>query len=105
MNRAEVREHTFARPDKRRPVVVLSRQRAIRFLTRVVVAPITSTVRGIPSEVIIGPEDGMKTVCAVNLDNLQTVSTRALGPPLTTLSDERMAEIREALLFALGMDD
>jgi mRNA interferase MazF len=105
LNRGEVREYTFSRPDKRRPVVILSRQKALKFLTRIVVAPITSTVRGIDSEVILGPEDGMKTVCAVNLDNVQTVTVKALGPAVALLSEERMREIRAALLFAVEMED
>ncbi len=105
MNRGEVRLHRFAAPDKRRPVVILTRTSALRYLTRVTVAPITTNVRGIPSEVVIGPEDGLKEVSAVNLDNIQTVRKDDLGPLLAILSVERMRAVREAAAFSLGFDE
>jgi mRNA interferase MazF len=103
--RGEVRQYRFARPDKRRPVVILTRTSALRFLNRATVAPITSTIRGIPSEVVLGPEDGMRDVCAVNLDNLQTVPSQDLGPPLAVLSQEKLALVEAAVAFALGFED
>lgn len=75
----EVRLYQFARPDKRRPVVVLTRDSAIAYLSSVTVAPITSTIRGVPSEVVLDEKDGMKAPCAVNLHNAVTVSQRHLG--------------------------
>ena len=105
MKRGEVRWYDFAAPDKRRPVLILTRTSALRFLTGVTVAPITSTIRTIPSEVLLSPEDdGVLDLCAVNLDNIQTVPKTQLGPVLTTLSFARMREVEEALCFALGMD-
>ena len=92
----------FDPPDKRRPVVVLTRQPSIEVLGRVTVAPITSTVRGAPSEVVLGPEDGMKAPCAVNLHNVVTVPKAGLGRVVARLSEERMAQICEALAFSLG---
>jgi mRNA interferase MazF len=103
--RGEVRQHQFPRPDKRRPVVVLTRTSALRFLTRATIAPITSTIRGIPSEVQLGPEDGMRDLCAITLDNLQTVPISALGPPLAVLSPERLVQVEAAIAFALGFTD
>lgn len=105
MNRGEVRLYRFAAPDKRRPVVVLTRTSALRYLTRVTVAPITTNIRGIPSEVVIGPEDGLREASAVNLDNIQTVRKDDLGPPVAMLSDERMRAIQAAASFALGFDE
>lgn len=100
---AEVRWYRFAKPDKRRPVLVLSRSSAIPYLGELTVAPITSTVRGIPSEVPLGPSDGMPRECAVNLDHLQTVQKARIGALVTTLRPERMDEVREAILFALEL--
>lgn len=100
----EVRWYRFQRPDKRRPVVVLTRTSALEFLGEVTVAPITTTTRDIPSEVALSEEDGMPRACAVNLDHVQTVSRGKLGARLTTLSASRMEELRAALLFALGFE-
>jgi mRNA interferase MazF len=102
MRRGEVRWYRFAKPDKRRPVLVLTRESALDFLGEVTVAPVTSTIRDIPSEVLLGEVDGMPRDCAVNLDHLQTVSRAKLGSVVTTLSDLRLREVRSAILFALG---
>jgi mRNA interferase MazF len=102
MRRGEVHWYRFAAPDKRRPVLVLTRDSALAFLGEVTVAPITSTVRDIPSEVQLSDIDGMPQPCAVNLDHLQTVSRAKVGPLIATLSAQRMREVRSALLFALG---
>ena len=66
LERGEIRLYRFAPPDKERPVVILTRGSAIRYLSRVTVAPITSTVRGVPSEVPLGPDDGMKQPCGAS---------------------------------------
>jgi mRNA interferase MazF len=102
MRRGEVRWYTFARPDKRRPVLVLTRDSALEFLGEVTIAPITTTIRDIPSEVALSAADGVARPCAVNLDHVQTVTRAKLGALVTTLSSRKMAEVRSALLFALG---
>lgn len=102
--RGEIRLYRFARPDKRRPVVVLTRDSAVSYLSTVTVAPITSTIRGVPSEVVLNEDDGMKTPCAVNLHNAVTVSQNRLGKRVAQLSSLRMNEICEALRFSLGCD-
>jgi mRNA interferase MazF len=66
------------------------------------VAPITSTIRGVPSEVALGPDDGMKQPCAVNLHNVVTVSKEHLGRRMCQLDARRMREVGGALAFALG---
>jgi mRNA interferase MazF len=71
-------------------------------LGEVSVAPITSTIRDIPTEVLLTKEDGMPRDCAVNLDHIQTVSRGKIGPVMTTLNPMKMSELRSALLFALG---
>jgi mRNA interferase MazF len=102
--RGDVRLYRFASPDKNRPVVVLTRDSAISYLSTVSVAPITSTIRGVPSEVVLGVDDGMKALCAVNLHNTITVSQARLGKRVARLSGPRMDEICAALRFSLGCD-
>ena len=102
MKRGEVRWYLFSRPDKKRPVLILTRDSALEFLGEVTVAPITSTIRDIPTEVLLTNADGMPRDCAVNLDHLQTVSKGKIGPLITTLSAGRMQQMRSGLLFALG---
>jgi mRNA interferase MazF len=82
--------------------VILTRDSILEYLGEATVAPITRRVRGIPSEVVLGPDDGLSEPCAVNLDHVQTVARGRLGALVTTLTGRRMAQIREALLFALG---
>jgi mRNA interferase MazF len=101
LERGEVRLYRFPAPDKERPVLVLTRGSALRYLTGVTVAPITSTLRGVPSEVPLGVVDGMKQPCAVNLYNLVTVARDGLGRRLAQLSPERMREVCAAIGFAL----
>ncbi len=87
-----------------RPVVVLTRDSAIAYLSTVTVAPITSVIRGVPSEIVLNEEDGMKAPCAVNLHNAVTISQSRLGRRVAQLSTLRMGEMCEALRFALGCD-
>ena len=102
--RGDVRLYRFAPPDKERPVLVLTRNSAIRYLSTVTVAPITSTIRGVPSEVLLGEEDGMKKRCAANLHYAVTVSQLRLGRRLSQLSVRRMDEVCAALRFSVGCD-
>lgn len=85
-------------------MLVLTRSSALPYLSRATVAPITSTIRGVPSEVVLGPEDGMKQPCAVNLHNVMTVSQENLGRRVGELEPRRMREVCAALGFALGCD-
>jgi mRNA interferase MazF len=102
MKRGEVRWYRFSHPDKRRPVVILTRDSAVEFLGEVTIAPVTSTIRDIPTEVLLAEKDGMPRDCAVNLDHIQTVSKNRIGALITTLSSVKMSQVRSALLFALG---
>ena len=101
IQRGDVRWYRFERPDKQRPVVVLTRSAALEFLAEVTVAPVTRTIRDIPTEVVLTPDDGMPETCAANLDHIQTVSRARVGSLITTLSRERMAQVAAALRFAL----
>jgi mRNA interferase MazF len=104
VDRGDIRLYRFAAPDKARPVVVLTRDSALRYLSTATVAPITSSIRGVPSEVRLGEEDGMKGPCAVNLHNAVTVSQQRLGRRVARLAPQRMREICSALRFSLGCD-
>jgi mRNA interferase MazF len=90
-------------PDEgRRPALVLTRAEAIRVLPRVTVALLTRTIRGIPTEVRLGSEDGMPTECVVSLDNIRQVSRVLLEDPITSLDGKRMHEVCTALTIATG---
>jgi mRNA interferase MazF len=102
MKRGEVRWYVFSRPDKRRPVLILTRDSALDFLGEVTVAPITTAIRDIPSEVLLTKADGMPRDCAVNFDHLQTVSKGKIGALIATLSSNKMQQMRACVLFALG---
>ena len=102
MKRGEVYWYTFKAPDKRRPVLILTRNTALSFLNAVTVAPITSTVRSIPSEVYLDEEDGLLGPCAANFDNIVTLPKDKLSERITALSLDKMLDAEEALRFALG---
>jgi mRNA interferase MazF len=106
--RGEVRLYQFASGaktnDKKRPALVLTRNSAIAYLSTGTVEPVTSTIRGVPSEVVLNEEDGMKSPCAVNLHNAVTVSQQRLGKRVAQLSSARMNEVCAALRFSLGCD-
>ena len=101
MERGEIRWYTFAEPDKTRPVLILTRNSAIRYLNAITVVPITTTIRGVPSEVRLSVDDGLMTDCAANFYNVQTVPKSKIGSWITTLSPPRMVEVDRALQFAL----
>ena len=103
MERGEVRWAFFAPPDKARPVVILTRTSAIGYLNSVTVAPISSSIRPVPSQVILTIDDGLLTDSAVNLHNIQTLPKKNVGLYITTLSPERMREVELAIRFALGI--
>ncbi len=101
-SRGDVRLYHFPHSDRERPVVVLTREAAIDHLTWITIAPITSTIRGVASEVVLSEEDGMKAPCAVNLHNVLTVSKARVGRRVAALSPARLREICAAMNFALG---
>ena len=105
MNRGDVCWYTFKTPDKRRPVLILTRDSAIGVLNAVTVAPITSTIRSIPTEVILTEADGLPNTCAANLDNLQTVPKSNIGARIARLTSRKMKEAAAAIVFALALDE
>jgi len=105
MRRGEVRWYRFKKPDKKRPVVILTRNSAIEYLGEITVAPITSTIRDIPSEVLLSREDGVKHDCAINFDHIQTVSKGKIGKLIIELSSPKLTQLQQALNFALGFSE
>jgi mRNA interferase MazF len=103
MRHGEIRWYKFGPPDKRRPVLILTRNSVLAYLAEVTVAPITGTVRDIPSEVFLSEADGMPRNCAVNCDHLLTVAKGKLGALITQLPQSRMAEVGRAIRFALNI--
>jgi mRNA interferase MazF len=105
VSRGEIWLYSFAAPDKRRPVLVLSRQRAISLLRTVLVAPITSAAHGVPSEVQIGTDEGLKHASVVQLDHVQTVHKERLHHFVGTVGPRTMAAVCRALLVATGCEE
>ena len=103
MRRGEIRWYTFAAPDKKRPVLILTRDSVLEYLGEVSVAPITRSVRDIPSEVALSRDDGMRQDCAINCDHVQTVSKAKIGALITTLPPEKLAAVGRAVRFALNI--
>lgn len=88
----------------RRPVLILTRASAVPVLRRVLVAPLTRTIRNLPTEVRLGEADGMPEECVVSFDNLEQAYREFLGEPIATLSGPRMHEVCKALAIATGCD-
>jgi len=103
MKRGEIRWYKFKAPDKKRPVCILTRDSILEYLGEVTVAPVTSTVRDIPSEVFLSNQDGMIKDCTINFDHIQTVSKTKIGSLITTLSKDKMEQVSEAVKFALNL--
>ena len=104
MNRGEIRWYKFKPPDKKRPVLILTRNSVIPYLAEVSIAPITTTVRNIPSEVQLSVLDGMPLDCAINFDHIQTVAKDKIGSKITFLPQEKLKQVGKAISFALELD-
>jgi mRNA interferase MazF len=105
VRRGEIRWYTFRVPDKRRPVLILTRAAVIDQLNEIIVAPVTRTIRGLASEVFLTPDDGMPLECALNFDHVSLAQRDRIGPTLCTLPESKWSEVRRALLVACGFDD
>jgi mRNA interferase MazF len=105
MRRGEIWMFRFAPPDKQRPVLLLTRSDMIPVLNTVTVAPLTRTIRGVASEVLVGQEAGLKEASVINLHHVVTVPRAGLRRYIGSVSTATMARVRAALLFSLGWDD
>ena len=103
MKRGEVWWASLPAPIGKRPVVLLSRDEAYAVRNAVTVAEVTRTIRGIPVEVPLGPEDGLPARCAANLDTIMTIRKELLTERIALLRNEKMAEIQKAVKFALDL--
>jgi mRNA interferase MazF len=103
MRRGEVWWAELAAPIGRRPVVLLSREEAYGVRNAVTVAEVASTIRGIPVEVELGPEDGLPKKCVVNLDTLATIRKHLLVERIALLRDEKIEQIDSAIRFAFSL--
>ncbi len=103
MKSGEVRWYKFRNPDKKRPVIILTRNTILEYLGEITIAPITTTIRDIPSEVLLSRQDGIKSDCAINCDHIQTVAKAKIGSLITTLSNEKLIELRSAICFGLNL--
>ena len=90
-------------PAGRRPVLVLTRTDAVGHMTNVTVAPLTRTIRGIDSEVMLSPDHGLPSVCAVSLDNIMTIRKAMLDRRIVTLPADTMTEVFGAVRFVFAM--
>jgi len=105
MRRGEIWWAELTPPAGRRPVLLLSRNEAYMVRELVTVAPVTARMRHIPSEVPLGPEDGLPRACVVNLDTFTTIAKRSLQERLVPLSPEKLKAVEAALHFALGLEE
>ena len=103
MKRGEVWWADLPPPDRRRPVVLLSRDSAYEVRSLITIAPVTTRIRRIPAEVLLGPEDGLSRQCVVNLDNINTIAKDMLRRVITELGQEKLDAVDEAIHFALGL--
>jgi mRNA interferase MazF len=104
LNRGEIRWYTFGLPDKRRPVLVLTRSEVVDRLNELIVVPATRTIRGLSTEVILTPDDGMPAACALNFDHVSLAQRERIGAALCSLPETRWPEVQRALLIACGFD-
>jgi mRNA interferase MazF len=102
LRRGDVYLYDFKKPDKTRPVVILSRDDVIPLLNTVMIAPILSTIYGVPSEVLVGIEQGLKNTSAINLDHVQTVNKSRLSNFIAHLDDVVMEQVCSALENAVS---
>src|SRR5271170_3579502 len=100
MKRGEIRWYKFHAPDKKRPVLILTRNSVLEYIAEATIVPVTTTIHDIPSEVLLSQVDGLSKDCALNCDHLQTVAQAKIGSLITTLSNEKMTQVSQAVRFA-----
>ncbi|MCG6879775.1 MAG: type II toxin-antitoxin system PemK/MazF family toxin [Deltaproteobacteria bacterium] len=103
MKRGEIRWYKLQSPDKKRPVLILTRDSILEYLGEVTIAPVTTTIRQISSEVFLSKDDGMPRDCVINFDHIQTVSKGKIGSLIATISSDKRKQVRDAILFALNL--
>ena len=104
MRRGQVWWADLPQPFGRRPVLLLSRNSAYQIRDLIIVAPITTRIRGIPAEVLLGPDDGLPRACAVNLDSIYTVSKSTVQQHIANLGPGKLQDVEDAIHFAFGLE-
>ncbi|HJT68095.1 MAG TPA: type II toxin-antitoxin system PemK/MazF family toxin [Pyrinomonadaceae bacterium] len=105
MRRGEIRWYTFRNPDKRRPILILTRDEVIDRLNELIVVPITRTIRGLTTEVVLTAEDGMPVNCALNFDHLSLAQRDRIDSLICSLPAHRWPEVQRALMVACGFGE
>lgn len=103
MRRGDVYWVRFPKPAGTRPAVLVSREEAYSVRTRVTIVPVSRTVRGIPTEVRLGPADGLPKAGAANADEIVTIPRDLLDGRISGLTREKLGEVEDAIRFALGL--
>lgn len=103
MRRGEIWWAELEPPAGRRPVILLSRNEAYSVRSLVIAAPVTTRIRHIPSEVLLGTDDGLPQDCVANLDTITTIPKDCLRSRLATLNAKKLKEVEAAIHFALGL--
>jgi mRNA interferase MazF len=104
MKRREICRYTFRPPDKRRPVLLLTRDAVIDQLGEIIAVPVTRTIRGLATEIVLTSDDGMPVARAANFDHDGLAQRGRIGAPIAELRAERWSEVRTALLIACGFE-
>ena len=104
MRRGEIRWYTFAPPDKRRPILILTRDEVIDHLNEIIVIPVTRTIRGLATEVVLTPDDGMPVLSALNLDHVALAQRQRIGALICVLPENRWSDVQRALMLACGFE-
>ena len=99
-----MREIRLVRLDKTRPALIMTREAARAAMTKVTVAPVTTTIKGLSSEVPMGPDNGLDHDCVVALDNVITVPVNVLGRTVGYLSAEQEAQLARAVVLAYDLE-
>ena len=103
--RGHLRWFRFGHPDKRRPVLVLGRPELIPSLPQIVVVPCSTTIRGLPGEVVLDERDGMAVRCTLKVEWIRAMDRNSIGAYIATFPDERWREVRVAVVHVLGLDE
>ena len=104
MHKGEIWWSDLPKPTGRRPVLILTRDEAVKVRDYVTVAELTTTIRGIPTEVRLKKEDGLRKECVVNLDVINTVRKELLTEFISALTDEKLKAVEQALKFSLDLE-
>jgi mRNA interferase MazF len=102
VKRGEIRWYTFRLPDKRRPVLILTRDEVIDQLNEIIVVPVTRTIRGLTTEIVLTSDDGMPVTCALNFDHVSLAQRDRMGAVICNLPETRWPEVQRVLMIACG---